>query len=170
MIYLVAVVSLVIGFAVAWWLRPYAERRTRSLIDVAAVELDRVRSEHAACAPTIRALHLHIAELEARLAMSPAPRSLRRPMVEEEPEVRLAIDLRKDPDDLTRIRGIGPKIAATLNSIGISSYEQLAFLDDEGVERIAAALGHFPDRIKRDDWVGSARRLLDQRATGATAP
>ncbi len=62
-------------------------------------------------------------------------------------------------DDLTLIRGIGPFIERKLNELGIFTYEQLAALDDELIEQLTVAIEFFPGRIKRDDWVGQARRL-----------
>lgn len=62
-------------------------------------------------------------------------------------------------DDLTLIRGIGPFIERKLNELGIFTYEQVAALDDELIEQLTVAIEFFPGRIKRDDWVGQARRL-----------
>lgn len=62
-------------------------------------------------------------------------------------------------DDLTLIRGIGPFIERKLNELGIFTYEQVAALDDELIERLTLAIEFFPGRIKRDDWVGQAQRL-----------
>lgn len=63
-------------------------------------------------------------------------------------------------DDLTRIRGIGPKLAAELNSLGIFSLAQIAALTPEELERIDGALSGIRGRPMRDDWVGQARALL----------
>lgn len=64
-------------------------------------------------------------------------------------------------DDLQRIGGIGPRTERALNRLGITTYSQLARLEREEIERIADALQIVPDRIERDDWVGSARRQLE---------
>ncbi len=66
-------------------------------------------------------------------------------------------------DDLTRIRGIGPKIGGMLKSMEITSFRQLANLTDPEVEVISDALGSFPDRIQRDDWMTSARELHESK-------
>lgn len=63
-------------------------------------------------------------------------------------------------DDLKRIKGIGPAIEKTLNGLGIYSYAQLAALGDADIERVAGALPGFPARIRREDWIGQAARLL----------
>lgn len=41
----------------------------------------------------------------------------------------------KTPDDLTRIEGIGPKVARLLNSIGITTFADLASADPTRVKR-----------------------------------
>lgn len=40
------------------------------------------------------------------------------------------------PDDLTRIEGIGPKIASVLNAAGIQTFAQLAEADPEAIKKI----------------------------------
>lgn len=62
-------------------------------------------------------------------------------------------------DDLTQIRGIGPKIAAMLNERGITTFRQIAALDEHQIEELGEALGSFRGRIVRDDWMGAARAL-----------
>ena len=64
-------------------------------------------------------------------------------------------------DDLQRIFGIGPITEQALNRLGITSYSQLAELQRHEIEQIADALQIYPDRIERDDWVGNARRQLE---------
>lgn len=64
-------------------------------------------------------------------------------------------------DDLKRIVGIGAVTEKALNELGITSYSQLAELERPEVEKIAAALDIGPERIERDDWVGNARRQLE---------
>lgn len=67
-------------------------------------------------------------------------------------------------DDLTAIKGIGPKIQSILNEHGITTFRQLAELDEEQFERLGDALGAFRGRIERDDWVGAAERMLAESA------
>jgi predicted flap endonuclease-1-like 5' DNA nuclease len=65
-----------------------------------------------------------------------------------------------DPHDLERISGIGPVIAATLRSIGITTLDQVARLGDADLDRIDAQLEVFKGRSRRDGWVEQARRLI----------
>ena len=62
-------------------------------------------------------------------------------------------------DDLTRLKGVGPKLAALLNEQGISQYAQLASLDEEGVAALDARMGNFKGRLVRDRVVEQARLL-----------
>lgn len=63
------------------------------------------------------------------------------------------------PDDLQRLKGVGPKLAALLNSKGLTRYEQIALLTPEDVERIDADLGAFRGRLTRDRVVEQAAFL-----------
>lgn len=64
-----------------------------------------------------------------------------------------------DRDDLTQIKGLGPKLAARLAELGITSFSQIAAWDDAEIDRIDAELGRFQGRIRRDAWVEQARLL-----------
>ena len=60
--------------------------------------------------------------------------------------------------DLKQIAGIGPKLEKVLNGQGISSISQIAAWTDADVAKFDDALG-LDGRIRRDDWVGQARKL-----------
>lgn len=62
-------------------------------------------------------------------------------------------------DDLTRIKGLGPKLVTLLGEVGITSYAQIAAWSDADVERIDAELGRFKGRITRDQWIEQAKLL-----------
>jgi predicted flap endonuclease-1-like 5' DNA nuclease len=62
-------------------------------------------------------------------------------------------------DDLSRIKGIGPKLVALLGELGVTSYAQIATWDAAAIERIDAQLGRFAGRITRDQWVEQAKLL-----------
>ena len=61
-------------------------------------------------------------------------------------------------DDLKRIRGIGVLIEKKLNSLGITSYEQVANWTSADIARISQMLD-FVGRIERENWVEQARIL-----------
>ena len=69
-------------------------------------------------------------------------------------------------DDLKRIKGVGPKLAALLNELGVTSFAQIAAWDDAEVDRIDAELGRFQGRIRRDDWRTQARFLAAGDTSG----
>jgi predicted flap endonuclease-1-like 5' DNA nuclease len=54
------------------------------------------------------------------------------------------------PDDLTRLKGVGPKFAALLNDSGIARYDQIARLSEADIERLDRSLGAFKGRLQRD--------------------
>jgi predicted flap endonuclease-1-like 5' DNA nuclease/uncharacterized protein YigA (DUF484 family) len=62
-------------------------------------------------------------------------------------------------DDLKEINGIGPVLEKTLNDFGIQSWEQLAELGKEDVDKIDQAIA-FPGRIEREEWVAQAKELV----------
>lgn len=66
--------------------------------------------------------------------------------------------VRGDLEDLKRIRGIGVLIEKKLNSLGITSYEQVANWTAADVERISEVLD-FKGRIERENWIEQARIL-----------
>ncbi len=73
-------------------------------------------------------------------------------------------------DDLKRIKGIGPVMERSLNEAGIHSFEQLAKLTKPEIEQLTAAIAAFPGRIEREDWVGSARRILEAEPSPDSSP
>ncbi len=61
--------------------------------------------------------------------------------------------------DLTRIKGVGPKLIAQLSELGVTRLAQVAAWDAAEIARIDSQLGRFAGRIERDDWVGQAQLL-----------
>ena len=63
------------------------------------------------------------------------------------------------PDDLTALRGIGAKLAASLNEIGIYHVDQIAALDAEGIDWLDENIPGFKLACTRFDIVaGAAKR------------
>lgn len=69
------------------------------------------------------------------------------------------------PDDLLRLKGVGPKLKALLIELGVTRYEQIAAWTDADIAAIDARLGNFKGRPVRDQWVDQAKYL----AAGDTA-
>lgn len=63
-------------------------------------------------------------------------------------------------DDLKQISGIGPGLEKKLKEAGIVTHEQLAELGDEGIADLEETVIRFSGRIKREQWVEQARKLI----------
>lgn len=63
------------------------------------------------------------------------------------------------PDDLKKIKGIGPKFEADLNAKGVYYFRQIAAWKAKDVKAVEAVMEKFPGRIKRDEWVKQAKVL-----------
>ncbi|MEM7529918.1 MAG: NADH-quinone oxidoreductase subunit NuoE [Pseudomonadota bacterium] len=61
-------------------------------------------------------------------------------------------------DDLRKIKGVGPKLAAALQGLGIYTYDQIASWGPKESAWVNARLD-IRGRIERDDWVGQAKLL-----------
>lgn len=62
-------------------------------------------------------------------------------------------------DDLRRIKGLGPKLAALLGDLGVTRFDQIAAWTDADIAEVDAHLGQFAGRITRDAWVEQAAFL-----------
>ena len=62
-------------------------------------------------------------------------------------------------DDLERLKGVGPKLAAMLAAHGLTRFDQVAKLTDSELERLDADLGVFRGRLQRDRVVEQADYL-----------
>ena len=109
-------------------------RQLRHEIDQLRAQLERVgKAAPAAAAPKAR-----------RRAKAPA-------------QDRLPID--DVEDDLTTIKGIGPKMMEKLYAQGIKNFARLAQMNRKYAEELDETL-QTQGRILRDDWIGQAKKLL----------
>ena len=65
-------------------------------------------------------------------------------------------------DDLKLITGVGPGLEKKLQDVGITSFEQIANLSDLQIADLEANVVKFTGRIKRDDWIGQAQKLIKE--------
>jgi len=82
---------------------------------------------------------------------------------ESEPAARAFTELKEaegTADDLKKISGVGPKLEEKLNALGIFHYWQVAGFSAEDVSRVDDEL-NFKGRIERDDWIGQAKKLME---------
>ena len=61
-------------------------------------------------------------------------------------------------DDLSKIHGIGPIFARTLNKMGLHTFVQIARWKPEDIAKVAKKLYTAPERIKRDNWIDEAKK------------
>jgi len=72
-------------------------------------------------------------------------------------------------DDLTCIKGVGPKLSARLIELGITSFAQIAAWSDADLAAIDSALGAFAGRPQRDNWVAQCQFLAVGDVSGYEA-
>ena len=60
-------------------------------------------------------------------------------------------------DNLEEIYGVGPKLATLLHGLGIMRFKQIAQWTEADIDRVDAHLAEFQGRIRRENWVQSAR-------------
>jgi predicted flap endonuclease-1-like 5' DNA nuclease len=65
-----------------------------------------------------------------------------------------------DLEDLKSVKGIGPKIEMLLRGQGVTSVAQIAAWSDADISAIAQKIGVKAARIRKDDWIASAKRLV----------
>lgn len=143
----VLLAALLIGLLVAWWIY-FGRRRTR----VTGERRD-VLDEGADPAARNQTL------------IDSAPAAASAAQLISVPDPVPASALADGVDDLTRIKGVGPKLRALLASLGVTRFEQIAGWDDADIDRIDPQLGQFQGRIRRDNWIEQAKLL----AAGDTA-
>jgi NADH-quinone oxidoreductase subunit E len=72
------------------------------------------------------------------------------------------------PDDLKKIKGIGPKFEGDLNAKGIYYFRQIGAWKAADIKMVEGVIDSFPGRIKRDEWVKQGKALARAAAiTGA---
>ena len=62
-------------------------------------------------------------------------------------------------NDLTTLKGLGPKVAARLEELGFHRVADIAALTPAEAERLDASLGTFQGRMARDRWIEQAQLL-----------
>lgn len=163
-------VVVVLALLVAWWLmsrasRPIERSRRPDVLDEGAAPAARNQSLIDA-APAASAAYTippaagtlgGVAEVIAAAVQEEAADAGAAELAPGLPE--------RHADDLTRIKGIGPKVSTLLAQLGITTFAQIAVWTDEDLARIDSQLGAFSGRPARDKWIEQARLL----ATGDTA-
>ena len=63
------------------------------------------------------------------------------------------------PDDLSLLKGVGPKLNTMLTGFGITRFDQIANWSAAEIAAVDAHLGTFQGRIARDNWIEQAGLL-----------
>lgn len=155
--WLLAVIALVAGLLIAWYVF-HAGRRTR----VTGASRD-VLEEGAAPAARNNALIDTAPAASQPVVIPPAtPEGLAgagTAVAAAAEAAQVQAQTSGAGDDLARIKGVGPKLVARLRELGVTEFARIAAWDDAEIDRIDAQLGRFEGRIRRDDWVGQAKLL-----------
>lgn len=162
--YLPLILLGLVALVLVVWVLSRASRKAKVVADDGAPALARdVLDEGAAPAQRNQAL------IDAAPAAA-KPQAVTAPMPAPEPAPAPAPAITTPApgagDDLTRIKGLGPKLAALLSELGITTYAQIAAWDAAEIERIDAHLGRFRGRITRDQWAKQAKLLGAGDETG----
>lgn len=73
------------------------------------------------------------------------------------------------PDNLKRIKGIGPAFEKKLHQLGIYKFRQIASWTPAERDWVSEAFG-IAGRIEKDDWIGQAVELSEGRNPSPSAP
>jgi predicted flap endonuclease-1-like 5' DNA nuclease len=119
-------------------------------------EIDALRAQLEACANARRALERQISMINAAPPPPPPPvaRIAEAPVAPPPPPA----PPRRGIDDLKKISGIGRVNEAKLNSLGVTSFTQIAAWTPEEEARFGDLLA-FEGRIEREEWVRQAKIL-----------
>ncbi|MEZ5710066.1 MAG: hypothetical protein R3E02_11835 [Blastomonas sp.] len=97
-------------------------------------------------------------------SLAPAPEAAQAPVAEPgKPRIAAAVGA---PDDLRKIKGVGPKLNALLGEMGVARYDQIAAWTDSDIAEVDQYLGTFKGRIERDGWIEQARLLAADDIAG----
>lgn len=69
------------------------------------------------------------------------------------------------PDDLKKIKGVGPKLETLLHELGVFHFDQIAGWGAEEVAWVDENLQGFKGRVSRDNWVDQAAKLAAGEVT-----
>lgn len=149
------ILALIIGFATGWWI--WARRDAVAEPDYDAGE---EYDTQPVAAPVAAPAPAPVPAPEPAPIAEPAPQPVAAavPPADDKPDIAPAFG---ESDDLTKINGIGPKLCALCNDLGVRRFDQIAAWDAGDVAKVDAHLGSFSGRIGRDNWVEQARLLAD---------
>ena len=156
--FLMVVAAVFLGLVIAYWyLRRLDDNRGRVRKAPRSVPLP---AKH----PPVDLTPTSSDWLQHRQAPAPADKA---PPQQPQP-LRSSPD--REKDDLKQITGIGPKLERLLHANGIFDFGQIADWQDADVQAMDKLLPAFHGRIRREDWVGQARKLRDTKESASATP
>ena len=191
--WLVVAIALLIGLITAWWVwhkpasqRDDAEDSTHGINaktdwlpeDGHSVPNDDGSTEAGtvAAAPLVAPQPDLRAKPEPEIRPEPAPAMQPRrpepvaapasPAPEGKPKIAAAVGR---PDDLRKIKGVGPKLNTLLGDLGVARFDQIAVWGAAEIAEVDGYLGNFKGRIERDNWVDQAGFLAGNDIAGFEA-
>ena len=87
------------------------------------------------------------------------------PVVAAKRPARLDAPREGGPDNLKKLKGVGPKLEELLNRLGYYHIDQIAAWTPEEIAWVDTNIEDFRGRATRDDWVGQAKLLVSGGAT-----
>lgn len=63
-------------------------------------------------------------------------------------------------DDLTELKGVGPKVAQALRAIGVTRFDQIAAWTEADIDDVAPKIKTAAGRIRKSDWIAQAKRKV----------
>lgn len=127
----------------------------------AAVEAPPAIIPTVGAAPSPTAAPLSTADIDAQIAAQAQEAA-----ASGTPRIAAAVG---DPDDLRKIKGIGPKLNTLLSELGVARYDQIAAWTAADVAEVDPYLGTFKGRIVRDAWIEQAGFLAKGDIAGFEA-
>jgi predicted flap endonuclease-1-like 5' DNA nuclease len=174
---LVLVLGFLLGLAAGWWLWGSARAKAPAVPSstpergVAAAPAADVKPAVDRTEPTDGAAPSTItAALSEPVSAEPIPATVAvaQPAPSELPQQRAAETTTAVADDLKRIEGIGPKMAAALGAAGITTYAGLAAADETTIKAAISAAGmRFSPSLPT--WPRQAQLLADGDVAGFAA-
>lgn len=162
-------IALVIGVATAaWiWLRIGPVQDNLPDIDEPVGKLGKV----AVAPPPLEPVKPVIEVAEPVKFVAPTPEPAPVPVAVDgggaaKPKIAAAVG---EPDDLSLIKGVGPKLKVLLTSLGVTRFDQIAGWRESDIAEVDQYLGTFKGRITRDSWVEQAGFLATGDHAGFAA-
>jgi NADH-quinone oxidoreductase subunit E len=131
-------------------------------------------ASHEASAPaadTVRVVDMPLEKVREEQVARPEPTPAE-PVEDKAPEAGEASPGRKPeglsearggtPDDLKRIKGVGPKLEALLHRLGFFHFDQVAAWTAEEIAWVDDNLEGFKGRVTRDEWVAQAKEFASE--------